>query len=147
MAITHANIRSLFTEIKFTKQGSIIKRQAQKKVKQLQAKVKERKERIAKIRSDNEITDADLIELLSEKARHLFSQQGSYTLTNKISHDNPNKSEEVTIAAGVINNINTENNLIGQELEHVQRLGILIRNINPSKVHSISFEELEYLDL
>jgi hypothetical protein len=148
MAMVHHNIHSLFGMIKFHQPGSTIKAKAEEKIKLLNAKIEERKKRIAKIRTDHKITDADLVELLSEKARNQFAQQGSYTLcSNSIRGQGKERGEEITIAAGVINNFNTENNLIGQEQEHAERLALLARNIDVNIKHEVTFEELEYLML
>lgn len=146
MSMTHRSIHHMFSEVKFHKSGKVIREKAGEKIKALEAKIGERKARIARIRKDYDITDADMIELLSAKARNQLAEGGTYTLSNKIVRGE-DKPMEVTIAAGIINNIDTENALMTQEKDHVERLGLIERNIDADVKHEIGFDELDYLGL
>jgi len=53
---------------------------------------------------------------------------------------------QAMIAAGLVQNIITERNLIETEKKQIKELGLMARNIETKKAHTISFEELEFLN-
>ena len=148
MAGIHGNmIKSMFSRVKFFKSGQVIKNQAEAKAKQITAKIAERQDRIRKLREDYKITDADMIELLSDQARVRLATVGSYSLSSNAPMPRAKDEPERLIPAGLVNNLNTERALIEQEKEQVSRLELIARNIDVNLSHEIDFEELEYLGL
>lgn len=140
--ITHINASAVLPKVKFEKTGAEIKFKVDLKIVKLLDKIEERKKRIADIRKHNNISDEDLIELLSDHARESFSNTGIYNLRQK--GNNP----ERLIPAGVINQMDTENRLKAEEEEHVERLSLISRNINtsPGSMFEVSYQDLEYLE-
>lgn len=142
----HHHIGLMFEDLEFHVSGEKIEKKCMEKVKALEDKISVRKSRIAKIREEHRITDADLIELLSENARNEFANHGTYTLhTNKPA--NASGEDERIIPAGAISNFNTENTAMGKELTEVERLKLIVRNIDTEIKHELGFDELEYLGL
>lgn len=120
----------------------------QEKIVSVEAKIEERKIREEKIRKEYEITDEDLIRVLSQAANASGSNvQGSYTLSS---------TTHRVIGAGVVQNLLTERELREQEEASVHRLKLLQRNLAPisiwaethwetKNVFRLSEADLEYL--
>lgn len=124
----------MFNAVKFKKKGDVYKAHAVKKVTALEDKIVERQQRIAKIKAEYNITDADLFEALSNN-----QMQQTY------SNSQPLANARQSIPAGILQNIQTERVNISTEKGHVDRLGLLARNIDVDVMHDITFDELEFL--
>lgn len=142
------NIGHMFSQIEFTKTGKELKDKADIKIKKLLAKIEERKERIKKIRHDYNITDAVLAELYRLQRQNAGAT--TYSVSNALVNRTGNKigaeTGEMTIPAGVVTNLDTENTAIGCETDQAERLQLLSRNIDTAAKHKTDFAELEYLE-
>lgn len=139
--------------IRIEKTSTEIKDQAKIKIAELQAKIAERQARITKLRTEYDIDDAALIQLLTQARRQEQSMQYQYSSTEPGS----GKMTEKIIGAGAVNNLLTENDFIEAEKAMYKRLELILRNISPLtrtttagvKYHDDSFvlnyEELELL--
>jgi hypothetical protein len=124
---------------------------ASAKVKQIEEKISEREERIAKIRAEYKIDDKALIDILEKMRKNAGTSAITYSVSNMAGPDD-GEQQEVTIGAGLVQLLMTERDLINSETDQVTRLGLLIRNLkdgrdefgNPSGVR-LSYEELEFL--
>ena len=148
----------------FEKSSAEIKKAAEGKIKQITAKIREREERVAKLRKEYRITDVALIDLLRkarEASRHHDAPM-SYSYTSNVAQRTKGLNEEtVTIGAGVVNNILTENDFIDSERAQVKQLQTMVRNLRdlpdpkittltkgvarPMRGHALSYEELDFL--
>lgn len=129
----------------------------------IRAKVSERQQRVVDLRREHDISDAALIQLLTEarKTQNEQSAKMSYTYgSNAFPDPSPDKPEvqERTIGAGIVNFLMTESDLIEAEKDQVRRLDLIARNLKPVKTYatgngaeipapdvSLTYEELEFL--
>lgn len=127
-----------------------IQEASKKKVILLGAKITEREARIARLRKEFEITDQDMIQLLSQAAQDALSNMRS-TATMSYSIGGGASGGEVRIVgAGIVQNILTERQLIEQEKDDVERLQLIVRNLRPLTRYSATTGEayqIEYFDL
>lgn len=130
---------------KFTKTEDEIKQAVSRKTAAIKTKIGQRETRIAKIRAEYDITDTALIDLLSQ-ARNTHDLHMTYLLKNGVpARHQPGDDgvNEVTIGAGVVNNLLTEQDFIEAERAQVRRLELLHRNLTGSR--DLSYDELEFL--
>jgi hypothetical protein len=134
-----------------------IKEAMLKKIEFLKTKIAERKARIKKIRAEENITDQDLIDLLTQATNQAMSnarQQGPMTYSLSVGDD----SQEVRyIAAGTVQNILAEQGLIESEGGSIVQMERIVRNLRPITHHAddgsvylqnsftMSATELDYL--
>jgi len=119
----------------------------------LETKIREREARIVEIREAHDITDQDLIKLLTQAANQAVSNARlpmSYNIESTA-------GETRLIAAGVVQNLVTEQTLIEQEKKSVDQLKMIGRNLKPVTLFgdngeeytqgffSLSFDELDFL--
>lgn len=116
------------------------------KVSALQAKIAEREERIAKIRRDNEITDAVLVELLRQAESGRANSNTYYSVSKPVKTDGSDQT--LVIGAGVVASLQAENDAIDQERLAVRRMERVGRNIAYVKGEcEVTYDELRFLDL
>lgn len=151
-------IDGMFHSFNYIKSSAEIVRKMSDKIDALEAKVKERKQRVASIREDNHITDAVYIDLLEQARDALKKNDGRqfYSVTNAISKGDSRgvvQEEEVRIGAGVVNFLFTETDFIKNEEAQALRLKLICRNLvdlpteeGVLKGHTLSEEELKYLE-
>lgn len=136
----NVNIGSMFGRVEFAKPGREIAEKAKAKSEAVREKIEERQGRIARIREEYGITDAVLADVLAQ-AMHRRGQ--TYSVSNApVGRDG---SGQVTVPAGVITNLTTEQEYIEEERQQVARLDLLARNIAPDASHKLTFDEMEYL--
>lgn len=158
---SNIRIESLFGGLSFTKTAAEITYVAKIKRGQIEAKIAERKERILKLRDEYNISDADLIQLLTEARRDLEARTSrmSYSISNS-SGGTAGGADEKIIGAGVVSNILTESDQIEAEKDQVKHLGLIVRNLKPiprfcdgtgaalpEEEFHVSKADLEYLGL
>jgi hypothetical protein len=121
----------------------------------LRSKIEDREGRVARIRAEYKITDAILIDLLSQ-ARAAAKRNDS--LMNYSSSVQPNDSGEpqtVTVGAGVVNMLLTERDFIDGEKGQADKLALIGRNLRDftddrgiaRASHHLSYDELRFLGL
>lgn len=116
------------------------------KVASLQAKIAEREERITKIRRDNEITDAVLVELLRQAESGRANSNTYYSVSKPVKTDGSDQT--LVIGAGVVASLQAENDAIDQERLAVRRMERVGRNIAYVKGEcEVTYDELRFLDL
>ena len=153
------NISSHFLSgVTFRLPGARIKELATVKLDEFTKMVIERKKRIAKIREEHKITDADLIDLLQQQAS--MNRRGmavsSYTI-GTASRMLGSDDDEVTAAngsvttrsiqAGVVSAMEAEHSNMKSEEAAVIRLRRIINNIDTSKDFPVDMDDLEFLGL
>lgn len=142
----------------YEKSSEEIVRACTKKIEALLAKVREREERIANLRKEYGINDAALIQLLTQARKQQGNNAGmTYSFSNGIpsprDRDGGKMTEEtITIGAGVVNNLLTENDFIESEKSQADKLAIIVRNLKDlpndngdKRGHRLSYDELVYL--
>lgn len=129
------------------------------KVASLKSKIEERKLRIEAIRKEFDIDDKALIELLTAARKQSQAMSFSYSTSTSMSNatvGNKGRMEEKQIAAGVVNNLMTEQDTIEGEKDQVKKLELVIRNLQefpnyqngvelPTTGFPMTEEDLEYL--
>jgi hypothetical protein len=118
----------------------------------IHSKIAERMLRIKKLREEYEITDAVLIDIQNQmRAKEKANERTSYT-----SNARSNTGKEVTVGAGIIDSLTTEQDLIADERSQIERLELIIRNLRPVSTYTdngteyvvkpkLNYEELKYL--
>ena len=121
----------LIRHIPICKTVDEIREASEKKLTSLKAKIAEREQRIADLRSEYSIDDAALVQLLTAARRADRANRMSYSYTNKTVSDKGESIEERTIGAGVVNHLLTESDFIESERASVKELELIVRNIRP----------------
>lgn len=131
--------RSILSNLSFSKSSVEIRTAVREKLERIRAKITEREGRIATLRSTYEITDTDMIQLLSQQARDAISNARITSTTYSVGTDDNTK----IIGAGVVQNLMTEQALIEQEREQITRLDLVVRNLRPLPRHGQNGEAWE----
>ena len=127
-----------------------IREAATHKITALEAKVAEREARIVRIRKEFDITDTDMIQLLSQAAQDAVSNMRSTATMSYSIGGGTNGGEVRIVGAGVVQNILTERQLVEQEKDDGVRLKLILRNLLPLTRYSATTGEayqIEYFDL
>jgi predicted DNA-binding ribbon-helix-helix protein len=125
-------LERMFAEVRFHKVGHEIAEKARLKIDALQAKITEREGRIAQLCSDHHLSPSDLFAVAQAQSEN--------------EHRRPACSAPVRdIPAGVATAITRESQQLESERAQVRTLGLLMRNIDSTTPHELSFSELEYL--
>jgi len=149
----------LFHNFTFEKSSKDIVAAATRKRDTVLTKIHEREERLAKIRNEYKITDAALIDIMRQARQQTASNAVSYSFSNGVPSSVPSRDgrglteETITIGAGVVNNLLTEQDFIEGEREQIKRLELVIRNLadlptgfeGAIRGHRLSYVELEFL--
>ena len=158
---SNIRIESMFGGLSFTKSAEDIRIAAARKSVFLESKITERKNRVSQLRKEYNISDADLIQLLTEARRDLEARTSrmSYSISNAGVAGAAGDDSRI-IGAGVVSNILTESDQIEAEKDQVKRLGLIIRNLKPiprfaegtgaplpEEEFHVNFADLEYLGL
>ncbi len=113
----------------FQKSSEEILAKAAVKAESLAAKIAEREGRIVRIRKEFDISDQDMINLLSQAAQDALSNA---RIATTMSYNLAGQDGDTRIvAAGVVQNLLTERQLIEQEKDHVEKLKMITRNLRP----------------
>lgn len=116
------------------------------KVAALRAKIVERESRIAKIRQDNEITDAVLVDLLRQAEGGRTNANTYYSVSKPVTQGA--SEQTLVIGAGVVASLQAENDAIEQERSAVRRMERVERNLAYVKGEcEVSYDELRFLEL
>jgi hypothetical protein len=150
------NIDHLFNNLTFQKNTAEIIAAAKGKITQLNSKIEERTNRIRTLRETYQISDSAFVDILSQmrenEKRHNFVQNYSTSTT-----DRSGVQREITVGAGVVNNLLTETDFIANERQQVERLTFIVSNLRDVQCftansgatyvapHTLTFGELEYL--
>jgi hypothetical protein len=144
----------MFRHFSYEKTVEEIKEAMKEKMAALQAKVVERKARIVRIKAEFDITDEDMIDLLTQAANAAIGNrrvQMSYSTA-------VGGGEAKIISAGVVQNLITEKTLIEQEVGSISHLQRIVRNLRPIDTHGengepytqntfpLTDEELDFLN-
>jgi len=150
------DINHLFGKLTFTKSASEIIEFARRKTIKVNAKIHEREKRVQKLRDEYRIDDAALIQLLTAARNNVQAMSFTYSMSNLPIKDKT-ETGECEIAAGVVNNILTENDFIKSEKNQVKTLDRIIRNLKPIEEYTsdgtklpdsefvLTTKELDYL--
>ncbi|MEC9440728.1 MAG: hypothetical protein VYE40_06500 [Myxococcota bacterium] len=124
-----------------------------KKIEEVDLRIKDRRQRLIKLREDNALSAERLAQLVS-----LFRRDSSAYITN-YNRQNAQDGEPI-VPAGVIANIVSEYDMIENEQDQIQRMQLISRNLldeepyyNPRTgehgirpcIHELTDDELEYL--
>jgi hypothetical protein len=151
------NCDHLFQRFTFQKTTTEIIDKAKAKISQLQSKMEERQSRIRDLRESYKISDAAFVDILG-KMRENMQKGGFVQNYSTSSTDNHGNTREITVGAGVVNHLLTENDYITAERESVERLTFIVNNLRDGQHtsdtgtkytdqwHTLSFAELEYLE-
>ena len=128
------------------------------KIASVKAKVEERIERITKVRAEYKITDAALLDVMKQAraAQARGAMVMNYSTSNAPAQGGGMDDETITIGAGIVNFLLTEQDFIEGEQSQVERLELVARNLKDpiaytdegqaySKLIEISYEEAKYL--
>jgi hypothetical protein len=130
------------------------------KITALKVKVEERIGRITKVRAEYKVTDAALLDIM--KQARAAQKAGAMIMNYSTSSNGPtgmidgSDAELITIGAGIVNFLLTEQDFIEGEQSQVDRLELVVRNLkdpvsytNDGKPYtqliSISYDEAKYL--
>jgi hypothetical protein len=138
----------------YVKSSTEIIGKAALKIKEIQSKTHEREARVAKLRTEYQITDAVLIDILA-KAREQSKNGIQMSYSNTVSDDD-GEQQEITIGAGAVNMLFTERDFIDGERSQVERLMMIIRNLKDHRKfapdgkeyahgHELNSAELKFL--
>jgi hypothetical protein len=127
----HAHDITRSFQFTFEKTADEIRAKATPKVEAIKAKIEERIGRIRRIRDENGITDAIYIDLIQQyhnaqrtAAAAMMQNYSSTTRSNQTGRD-----ETVTVGAGTLMYLVTEQGHIDGEREQVEQLELMIRNL------------------
>ena len=127
----HSGSRHMFGSFTYEKECTAIKEVMSKKVEGLKAKINEREGRIVKIRKEYDISDVDMINLLTQAAQGVHQNaKMSYTISSQAASGSDSQEERL-IGAGVVQNLLTERTLIEDEQASVKQMERVIRNLKP----------------
>jgi len=137
----------------FQKSSAEIVEKAKAKADSIRTKIGERERRIAKVRTEYKINDAAIIELLQRARSAAGNAMANYSTSVR---DEEGHIEEVTIGAGVINLLLTENDFIEGEKAQVERLDTIAKHLTDVTIiqngtaviqrhHPLSYAELKFL--
>lgn len=129
----------ILSNLTFAKTSLEIRTQARAKIERIQAKIAEREQRISTLRAAYEISDQDMIQLLSQQARNATSNSHVLSVTYNVGADENAK----IIGAGVVQNLMTEQSLIEQERAQIARLEMVVSNLRPIRHHGANGEPYE----
>jgi len=115
---------------KYEKTAKEIRDKSKEKIDTLTAKIKEREGRVTRIREQHKITDADMAELYEQRSRQGI-QSIAYKFSNSAMRSSPERMEERTIEANVVNGIFTERDAIAADTSNIKKLNMIIRNLRP----------------
>lgn len=146
------DINRNFQGLSFSKPAAVIIEAAKKKREEVTSKIAERRTRIAAVREEYDISDADLIELLMTARQQAERERYEYMSSSN--------QERKSIGAGAVNSLLTEHDFIKAEEEAVKRLELIARNLKPierfapgnaaplpPEEFKLSYDDLEYLGL
>lgn len=147
------NISHLFS-FTFEKSTTEIVAACKTKVSALKAKIEERETRVNRIRTEYEITDAVLIDLLSQAraATKQNNQLMNYSSNAAVTNDSGAPSI-VTVGAGVVNMLLTERDFIDGEKGQADKLSMIARNLRDyvddrgitRTAHRLGSDEIRFL--
>ena len=123
--------RGMFHNFTYQKTVDELKEAMTNKVAFLIKKVAERETRIARIREEYDITDADMITLLTQAANQAVSNARMPMSYNLSTADGNGGDEVRLVAAGVVQNLITEKTLIEEEQGSITHLERIVRNLKP----------------
>jgi hypothetical protein len=137
----------------FQKSSKEIVAASTKKAAELRAKIIERERRITKIREENGITDAVLIDVLTQARSAAKANAQSYTSNVRVAAATGGLTEQtVTVNAGTVNNLLTEKDFIDAERMQADKLDVIGRNLQDlpdaagvPRGHKLAHAELVYL--
>lgn len=140
----------------FEKPANEIVAAAVKKAQQIRAKIEERVVRIQEMREQYKVTDAVLVDIINQmRAQGQRRGEERMSYTSNASND-AGEVKEVTIGAGVVNFLLTEQDQIDGEKSQVEKLETIIRNLKDLTAYSangaphivnqtLTYDELKYL--
>ena len=124
---------------------------AKKKIDSIHSKIKEREHRVARVREEYKIDDKALIELLTQARKAAGAGVMSYSVSNSAVGSKMTE-DVITVAAGVVNHLLTENDFIEGEKSQAEKLEVIVRNLadiaddnGKPRGHRLSFDELRFL--
>jgi len=127
--------RSVLHNLHYQKTTSEIVEAIERKLVQMKAKIIEREQRVLRIRKEYDITDQNMIEILTQQANNARNDARnavmSYSLSASAAGSGEDDPGERIIGAGVINNILTEKGYIESEKEIVTKMERIGRNLRP----------------
>jgi hypothetical protein len=130
------------------------------KITALKVKVEERIGRITKVRAEYKVTDAALLDIM--KQARAAQKAGAMIMNYSTSSNGPtgmidgSDAELITIGAGIVNFLLTEQDFIEGEQSQIERLELVTRNLKDPisytddgkpymQLISISYDEAKYL--
>lgn len=135
------NVDYLLNNVEYFKTAGEIVEKCRIKIASLSNKIEERKGRIKAIRTEHQIDDAALVELLTAMRKNADQRSFSYS-TGPMGDNSGRGSEERTIAAGTVNALLTESDFIESEKAQVEKLDLIVRNLKPVRRFSSDGTEL-----
>lgn len=140
----------------FEKTADEIVAAAKKKTGEIRNKIEERGVRIQKMRMEHKVTDAVLIDIQNQMRAQAKRGVESMTYTSNTQTSAGSVQEEVTIGAGVINFLLTEQDHMDGEKAQVERLDTIVRNLRDVTAYTaggtpyvvkpkLGYAELKYL--
>ena len=140
----------------FEKTAEEIVTAAKKKAGDIRNKIEERGVRIQKMRTEHKVTDAVLIDIQNQMRAQQKRGEERMSYTSNAVSSGGGVQEEVTIGAGVINFLLTEQDHMDGEKAQVERLDVMMRNLREVRrrtangesyveLFKVGYEELKYL--
>jgi hypothetical protein len=140
----------------FEKSADEVIAAAKKKVVDVRNKIEERGVRIQKMRAEHKVTDAVLIDIQNQMRAQDKRGVERMSYTSNAQTSAGGVQEEVTIGAGVINFLITEQDHMDGEKAQVERPETIIRNLRDVTAYTangtsyvnkfkVGYEELKYL--
>ena len=149
------NISHMFS-LNFELTTQELKDACTRKEREIRAKIEEREGRVTRVRSEYKITDAVLVDLLTQAraANKRNDAMTNYTSNAQIVN-NEGEFTMVTVGAGVVNMLMTERDFIDGERSQADKLALIARSLRnftddrgiARSSHRVSYEELRFLGL
>jgi hypothetical protein len=146
----------MFSNFSYEKSIDEIKEAMGKKITFLTNKITEREQRILRLRQEFDISDAELIDLLTQYGNEMVSNS-RVSASMSYALNKANGGDQKIIGAGVVQNLMTEKSLIETEKDSIEKMERISRNLRPVRhitpdgtewfqnSFRLSEDELEYL--
>jgi hypothetical protein len=125
-------IDSLFN-FDYVKTTAEIVHRAKEKAAQIRAKIEEREARIRRVREEYKITDTVLLDIMNRARAASKRGENMISYSNTVQPPDGGSQEEITIGAGIIELLFTEEDHIAGEKANVEKLDMIIRNLKDKR--------------
>jgi hypothetical protein len=117
----------------YVKTAAEIVQRAKEKAAQLRAKIEEREARIRRVREEYKITDTVLLDIMNKARAASKRGENMISYSNTVQPPEGGSQEEITIGAGIVELLFTEEDHIAGERVNVEKLDMIVRNLKDKR--------------